>query len=532
MMWFLAFLLGLAPGSPRAGAGRSCRRPARRNPAACRLHAEPLEARCCPSASYSVTDLGTLPGGAAGGSEAFAINKTGQVVGWAWNGSQVDAFLWTPSTPNGTIGTMIDLGTLGGNSTSGLPSSWALAINNASKVQVVGEAFTAGSGYHAFLWTQGGTDGVPSNLQMKDLGTLPGDTNSTAYGINDAGNVVGATDNGMGAHHPFLWQNGVMTNLDPNGGTATAINDAGQVTGAATEAVLWQNGQMYDLGNLGGNSSLGRAINSNGQVAGQSYRRNDDEFHAFSWTPSTPHGTTGKMTDLGTLKLGGTINNSDAYGINDAGDVVGWSGIDLAVSLHAFYWPGKGSIQDLNSLIPANPPGFSFLQNATGINDGGQIAGWGYSSASTPQTGQIDRAFLLTPVGGQSPMAARIRSRAATDTATGSIAGAHTGIVVQPAAAVRFILSAPSSVTHRLAFSLTLTVHDVNGHVATGYTGTVLFSRSDGTATLPRNYTFTAADAGVHTFTGVILRKKGKQTITVIDALNSALATTDSITVV
>jgi hypothetical protein len=68
--------------------------------------------------------------------------------------------------------------------------------------------------------------------------------------------------------------------------------------------------------------------------------------------------------------------------------------------------------------------------------------------------------------------------------------------------------------------------------VATGYAGAVQFSSSDGTATMPRNYTFTAADAGVHTFTGVTLRKKGKPTITGIDALNSALTATDSISVV
>jgi hypothetical protein len=70
------------------------------------------------------------------------------------------------------------------------------------------------------------------------------------------------------------------------------------------------------------------------------------------------------------------------------------------------------------------------------------------------------------------------------------------------------------------------------GNVATGYAGAVHFSSSDGTATMPRNSTVTAAGAGVHTFTGVILRKKGQQTITVIDALNSALTATDSIRVV
>jgi hypothetical protein len=97
----------------------------------------------------------------------------------------------------------------------------------------------------------------------------------------------------------------------------------------------------------------------------------------------------------------------------------------------------------------------------------------------------------------------------ASDAATCGIFGSETGIAVQPAAA-KFVLSAPSSVTHGVAFSVTLTVYDAYGNVATGYTGTVHFSSSDSTATLPANYTFTAADSGLHTFSGVILRKKGK----------------------
>jgi hypothetical protein len=40
-----------------------------------------------------------------------------------------------------------------------------------------------------------------------------------------------------------------------------------------------------------------------------------------------------------------------------------------------------------------------------------------------------------------------------------------------------------------------------------------------------------AADPGVHTFVNVILRRRGKQTITVTDTLNSALTATDSINV-
>jgi hypothetical protein len=123
------------------------------------------------------------------------------------------------------------------------------------------------------------------------------------------------------------------------------------------------------------------------------------------------------------------------------------------------------------------------------------------------------------------------QSITATDT-TGSFDGSESGIVVQPAAAAQLVLSAPSSVAQGTKFSVTVTVEDAYGNVATGYTGTVHFTSSDSTATLPRNYTFTAADAGVHTFTrAFMLRKRGQQTLTVFDTSNSALTATDSINV-
>jgi hypothetical protein len=123
------------------------------------------------------------------------------------------------------------------------------------------------------------------------------------------------------------------------------------------------------------------------------------------------------------------------------------------------------------------------------------------------------------------------QSITATDS-TGSFDGSETGITVTPAAAAQFILAAPSSVTSGAKFSVTLTVEDAYGNVVTGYRGTVHFTSSDSTATLPSNYTFTAADTGVHTFTKVVLRKRGTQTITVTDTHNSALTVTDSINVV
>jgi len=66
---------------------------------------------------------------------------------------------------------------------------------------------------------------------------------------------------------------------------------------------------------------------------------------------------------------------------------------------------------------------------------------------------------------------------------------------------------------------------------ASGYRGTVRVSSSDRGAVLPSNYTFTAADAGVHTFS-VILKKTGKQSISARDiALPLLTATQGGITV-
>ena len=115
------------------------------------------------------------------------------------------------------------------------------------------------------------------------------------------------------------------------------------------------------------------------------------------------------------------------------------------------------------------------------------------------------------------------QSITATDTLMSALKATEGGITVNAAAASKFIITAPSTVTAGVPFSLTLTVEDAYGNVVTGYTGTVHFKSTDNTALLPASYTFTAADKGVHTFVGLVLRKKGKQTITITDTLHSAL---------
>jgi hypothetical protein len=115
-------------------------------------------------------------------------------------------------------------------------------------------------------------------------------------------------------------------------------------------------------------------------------------------------------------------------------------------------------------------------------------------------------------------------SQTLTVSATG-MATASSTVAVSPAAAASLSLAAPASVTAGTAFTLTLTALDAYGNVATGYTGTVHFTSSDGQATLPADYTFTASDAGVNTFAnGATLDTAGGQTVTAADAANALTA--------
>ena len=93
----------------------------------------------------------------------------------------------------------------------------------------------------------------------------------------------------------------------------------------------------------------------------------------------------------------------------------------------------------------------------------------------------------------------------AADTTTASITGSATTTVEPAPVATQLIVSIGNHVTAGSATTVTVTALDASGHKVTNYTGTISFSSTDSTMTtadgdLPASYTFTAADAGKHTF--------------------------------
>jgi hypothetical protein len=110
---------------------------------------------------------------------------------------------------------------------------------------------------------------------------------------------------------------------------------------------------------------------------------------------------------------------------------------------------------------------------------------------------------------------------AATDAAAGVSSPAK--IVVAPLAPVSLGMSVASTTPTGIPLSVVVSAVDRFGNVALGYTGTVHFSSSDPQAVLPADYTFTAADAGSHTFTPT-LNTAGTQTLSVSDTVNPAFS--------
>jgi probable HAF family extracellular repeat protein len=314
---------------------------------------------------------------------------------------------------------LVDLDTFGG------PQSWVFGWNEVPGIMsnagaVVGGADTSASNpnypnfnpfmglpfmlnaipdpfiQHAFQWHDG---------DITDLGVLPGGYNSFAQWISGNGTIVGASENGTidpltawPEVRAVLWEEGQITDLGTFGGnesTALAVNDRGQVVGIASNTIpdpfsgfgtqgrafLWQNGAKQDLGTLGtGTFAIATFVNKHGQVAGAAFTNtiinpitllpNQDTFF---WQDDGQG-----MQDIGTFGPGLSFPNA----MNNRGQVVGQSDLPGGAGTHAFFWDSKKKVlTDLGTLGGSG-------STAHWINDAGHVVG----GASTPN----DQSFHAT----------------------------------------------------------------------------------------------------------------------------------------
>jgi probable HAF family extracellular repeat protein len=153
----------------------------------------------------------------------------------------------------------------------------------------------------------------------------------------------------------------------------------------AKHAVLWQNGKVFDIGDLGAEFwNTPTAINQRGDVAGFAGTPGDPDgnvLHAFIWT---------KRDGIRALgELPGHVY-SEASDINERRQVVGVSCDADFADCRAFIWD-NGIMTDLNDL---KAPGYpARLDNAKSINDRGEITGRATDSVTGKRT-----AFLAVPV--------------------------------------------------------------------------------------------------------------------------------------
>jgi len=296
-----------------------------------------------------VRDLGSFGGPDA---VANALNDLGQVVGDASSATngEFHAFRWSRQTG------LIDL------NRPGVGYSSARDINN--KGLVAGTARFPGStpGFRAFRWTP--------QTGMVNLGSLGPTSQSFGFAINDAGTVVGSSDEAQG---PSLTQVAIwpaagggpipLNNFPSIASLAEDINNAGQIVGGAAfdaglsdQAFIWtRQGGLQPLGAEPSYQSWADRINEKGMAIGERYDSPVDR-NGIIWS-----------RENGLLVVGTpAVDTSDTADLNNHGQVIG------SLNGRGYIWTRASGFVDLSSRVVGAPPGMTLFVGQ-GINDNGTI---------------------------------------------------------------------------------------------------------------------------------------------------------------
>jgi probable HAF family extracellular repeat protein len=247
-----------------------------------------------------------------------------------------------------------------------------------------------------------------------DLGTLGGTNSWINYGgLNDRGEAVGMAETsvpdpdgedvcGFGTKltcRPFLWRNGHMSALPTvggNNGQAAAINNRGQIAGFAETTVpdsscpasapsktdspvIWEDGKAQALPTVGSDpDGVAFGINDEGQAVGYSGTCTT-ALRAVLWENGAAH----------PLPDNGHARSNFAYAINNRGQIVGQVRSPDGTTVFAALWQ-HGALTNLGTL-----PG-EFRAIATGINSRGQVVGSTFDSNLNWSRGFIWQDGVMT----------------------------------------------------------------------------------------------------------------------------------------
>ncbi len=324
------------------------------------LIAAPAEA----AVLYQVVDLGTVNG--AFRSEARGITQQGDVWGENFN-TDYPYFLWFNNTNYGVA------------KPTEVPTMALYGMNENKQF----------AGFFSYSQPARNMVFLGSPLDPQSLNQ----TNFSPRGLNIHGEVVGITSIKVEIYpggplalvnRPAIVVGHSLTTLPSLAGAGAwvnadglAINNNGIIVGSSgtssnrTHAFLWD-GTMHDLHSSAGSNSVAVAINKDGTVVGYMYDFPSTK-EPFIWTPSNA------MT---ALSLPGGYGTAQPLGLNNRGDIVGVAGSGSAV-----LWT-NGVMTDLQNVISSSP--VWDLDGAYGINDTGQIVGYG-------KNGGLTKGFLLQP---------------------------------------------------------------------------------------------------------------------------------------
>ena len=244
-------------------------------------------------------------------------------------------------------------------------------------------------------------------------------TLSEGLAVNLNGDTVGTASTADSSRRAgFVFRDGTASLLPGEQASAEDINDSGEIVGQARLAgkkavgpALWRKTGPLDLGICCAGTA--RRINGAGLIVGDTYD-SDGHYHAFLWTAAQGakrldqsgegYSSVVALNARGTVLLRSTpaalwlyaagrftpLNAPQATprAMNNDEVVVGSFGAKLE-GQRAFVWDKTGGMRDLNALIP--PDSGWTLEVATGINDRGEIVGWG------DHRGVENAGFLLRP---------------------------------------------------------------------------------------------------------------------------------------